>query len=79
MATFGHGWVLKVSTLEAGLTTHLTTHQDETENGLYCPAVSGTPPGPYTGQEGFLEYYEIMQAINNDTLPWMPGQVSCYS
>ena len=47
--------------------------QDESENGLYCPTVSGTPPGPYTGQEGFLEYYEIMQAFNNDTLPWLPG------
>jgi len=57
LATFGHGWILK----------------DETENGLYCPAVSGSPPGPYTGQEGFLEYYEIQQALNNDTLPWMPG------
>merc|ERR1739849_71052 len=22
---------------------------------------------------GFLVYYEIMQALNNDTLPWLPG------
>ena len=30
--------------------------------------------GPYTQQEGFFEYYEIMQAFNNDTLPWLPGK-----
>jgi len=57
MATFGHAWVL----------------QDEDINGLYCPTTSGSPPGPYTQQEGFFEYYEIMQAFNNDTLPWLPG------
>merc|ERR1711962_1390303 len=56
-ATFGHGWELV----------------DENENGLFCPAKTGTPPGPYTGQMGFLGYYEIMQALNNDTLPWLPG------
>jgi len=58
MATFGHGFVLPENT-------------DET--GLYCPAIAGNPPGPYTRQEGFLEYYEILQAFNNDTLPWLPG------
>merc|ERR1712038_1116512 len=57
MATFGHGWIL----------------EDEELTGIYCPAVSGTPAGPYTQQEGFWEYYEIMQAFNNDTLPWLPG------
>jgi len=57
MATFGHGWVLA----------------EEELTGLYCPAVSGTPKGPYTGQEGFWSYYEILQALNNDTLPWLPG------
>ena len=57
MATFGHGWVL----------------EDEELTGLYCPAVSGSPAGPYTQQEGFWEYYEIMQAFNNDSLPWLPG------
>jgi len=58
LATFGHGFVLPEGT---------------EENGLYCPAVSGNPPGPYTRQEGFWEYYEILQAFNNDTLPWLPG------
>jgi len=57
MATFGHSWTLL----------------DPSVNGLYCPTIGGTPPGPYTRQEGFLEYYEILQAFNNDTLPWLPG------
>jgi len=57
MATFGHGFVLP-------------NNQD---TGLYCPAVSGNPAGPYSRQEGFLEFYEIMQALTNDSLPWMPG------
>jgi len=56
-ATFGHGWELI----------------DEQENGLFCPTADGTPPGPYTGQMGFMGYYEVLQAINNDTLPWLPG------
>merc|ERR1712098_734568 len=42
MATFGHSWTLL----------------DPSVNGLYCPTIGGTPPGPYTRQEGFLEYYE---------------------
>ena len=58
LATFGHGFVLP---------------EGSDQNGLYCPAVSGNPPGPYTRQEGFWEYYEIMQAFNNETLPWLPG------
>ena len=59
MATFGHGWVL----------------EEEELTGLYCPAVAGTPKGPYTGQEGFWSYYEILQALNNDTLDWLPGSL----
>merc|ERR1712080_419071 len=57
MATFGHGWQLA----------------DAAENGLFCPAKAGTPPGPYTGQMGFLGYYEVLQAMNNDSLPLFPG------
>jgi len=58
MASFGHGFVLPEGT---------------SETGLYCPMIGGNPPGPYTRQEGFWEYYEILQAFNNDTLPWLPG------
>lgn len=57
MATFGHGWQLA----------------DESQDGLFCPAAGGTPKGPYTGQMGFLGYYEIMQAMHNETLPLFPG------
>ena len=60
LATFGHAWILE---------------RDDV-NGLYCPTVNGTPPAPYTQQVGFLEYYEIMQAFNNETLPWLPGPVN---
>jgi len=57
MPTFGHGWEL----------------MDESENGLFCLTAGNSPRGPYTGQLGFLGYYEILQALNNDTLPWLPG------
>jgi len=57
MPTFGHGWEL----------------MDENENGLFCLTAANSPKGPYTGQLGFLGYYEILQALNNDTLPWLPG------
>jgi len=58
LATFGHGFVLP---------------EGSEETGLFCPAVSGNPKGPYTGTVGFWGYYEILQAFNNDTLPWLPG------
>ena len=58
LATFGHGFTLP---------------EAAEETGLYCPSVGGTPAGPYTQQSGFLEFFEIMQALNNDTLPWMSG------
>merc|ERR1711970_207392 len=58
LATFGHGFVLP---------------EGSDETGLFCPAVSGNPKGPYTGTVGFWGYYEILQAFNNDTLPWLPG------
>lgn len=57
MATFGHGWQLPNSE----------------ETGLYCPAIAPSPPGPYSGQPGFLNYYEILQMFHNDSLPWLPG------
>jgi len=58
LATFGHGFVLPEGT---------------EETGLFCPTIAGSPPGPYSQLVGFLEYYEILQAFNNDTLPWLPG------
>merc|ERR1712055_729000 len=58
LATYGRGWTLP---------------ENSEETGLYCPTKGLSPKGPYTRQEGILDYYEIMQAFNNDTLPWMPG------
>lgn len=43
------------------------------ENGIYCPAKAGIPPGPYTLQEGIWGFQEILQAFNNATLPTLPG------
>ena len=37
------------------------------QNGLFCLTAANSPKGPYTGQLGFLGYYEIQQALNNDT------------
>jgi len=43
------------------------------ETGIYCPAKDGIPAGPYTQQDGIWGYLEILQAFNNETLPWLPG------
>ena len=40
------------------------------QNGLFCLTAGNSPRGPYTGQLGFLGYYEILQALNNDTWVW---------
>ena len=34
--------------------------------------LTGIPAGPYTRQKGIWGYQEIMQAFNNDSLPWLP-------
>ena len=44
------------------------------QNGLFCLTSGNSPKGPYTGQFGFLGYYEIMQALNNDT--WAEQRVT---
>ena len=55
--SYGRGWTLA----------------DNDQNGLYCPATGGVPKGPYTRQKGIWGFYEILQAINNDTLVNLPG------
>merc|ERR1711892_138669 len=62
--------------MNVGLATYgrgFTLPQGSDETGLYCPAVGGIPMGPYTRQDGIWTYYEIQQAFNNDTLPWLQG------
>jgi len=41
--------------------------KDETENGIYCPAI-GSPNMTFSRQEGWLNYYEILQFFYNDTI-----------
>jgi len=40
---------------------------NETEAGIYCPA-SGCPNMTYSNQEGWLNYYEVLQFFYNDTI-----------
>ena len=40
---------------------------------LYRLLIPGIPAGPYTQQDGIWGYLEILQAFNNETLPWLPG------
>ena len=39
----------------------------ETEGGIYCPA-EGSPNMTFSRQEGWLNYYEVMQFFYNDTI-----------
>ncbi|TRY63193.1 hypothetical protein TCAL_02085 [Tigriopus californicus] len=58
VASYGRGFVL----------------DDETRNGLYCDTKAGIPMGPYSIDDGFWGYIEILQAQSNDTLaPNLPG------
>ena len=70
MPTFGHGWELmdenEVSSQDNIKIVFLIKRQF-LQNGLFCLTAGNSPKGPYTGQFGFLGYYEIMQALNNDT------------
>ena len=59
-----HGWKWGVKlTFKMKKTMNLSFLQ----NGLFCLTAANSPKGPYTGQLGFLGYYEILQALNNDT------------
>ena len=40
---------------------------------LYRLLIPGIPAGPYTQQDGIWGYLEILQAFQNETLPWLPG------
>ena len=46
---------------------------DSNQNMVYCPSSGLTPPGPYTNIPGELSHFEILQVMNNDTLPSFPG------
>jgi hypothetical protein len=40
---------------------------------IFSSLYPGIPAGPYTLQTGIWGFQEILQAFNNDTLPWLPG------
>jgi len=52
--TESKGWVLANATDEA--------------SGIYCPAYEGSPNMTYSRQEGWLNYYEILQFWHNETV-----------
>merc|ERR1712002_322710 len=41
--------------------------KNNTDNGIYCPA-TGSPNMTFSRQEGWLNYYEILQFFHNDTI-----------
>jgi len=43
------------------------TLEDPNENGIYCPA-AGSPNMTFSRQEGWLNYYEVLQFFYNDTI-----------
>merc|ERR1719341_2363525 len=49
-----------------------TLPDDSDTVGLYCPAYEGIPGGHNTHEPGMWSYYEILEALNNDTLPDLP-------
>jgi len=46
----------------------------ESENGLYVPANSGIPQGPYTRQAGIWGYNEVLRV----TFPMLPIIAICH-
>ena len=40
---------------------------DDAEAGLYCPTDSGSPNMTFSQQEGWLNYYEVLQLWYNET------------
>ena len=69
MPTFGHGWEL-MDESEVIYWNRTIWWKIFPQNGLFCLTAGNSPRGPYTGQLGFLGYYEILQALNNDTWVW---------
>ena len=53
--TESKGWVLAVP-------------DNDTMAGIYCPAYEGSPNMTYSRQEGWLNYYEILQFWHNETV-----------
>ena len=46
----------------------LAVPDNDTMAGIYCPAYEGSPNMTYSRQEGWLNYYEILQFWSNETV-----------
>jgi len=49
-----------------------TLPDNSNEVGLYCPTFEPIPGGHNTHEPGMWSYYEILEGLNNDTLPILP-------
>ena len=52
-----------------------TLPDNTNDNGVYCQTVGPIPSGHITHEAGMWSYYEVLEALTNETLPDLPGAV----